>query len=177
MNKKFNSIINFIFRNIPIHIIMLITALLPNHGLTVKIRGALIRPFIKKCGKNFKIASGVIIIKPDKLFIGENVYIAHNAWMNAVGGIYLESNVIISPFTVIDTSKHLFVDGKVTSIGEHNPIKIGKGTWIAAHSIITDGIQVGEGNLICSGAVVTKDIPNNSMSAGIPARVIKKMTI
>jgi maltose O-acetyltransferase len=177
MNNRINSLLNFLFRNIPIHIIMILTAFLPNHGITVKIRGALVRPFIKKCGKKFKLASGVILIKPDKLVIGENVYIAHNTWINAVGGIVLEDNVIISPFCVIDTSKHIFANGNVTNIGKHKPISIGKGTWIATHSVITDGIQIGDGSLICSGAIVTKDVPNNSMSAGIPAKTIKQTNI
>lgn len=93
--KKIKPILNFILRNIPLHIIGIITSILPNHTYTTRIRGFLMKPFFKKCGKGFMIASGVVINKPDKLVIGDNVYIAHNCWINANGKIELNDNVII----------------------------------------------------------------------------------
>lgn len=168
--SKIKKIFEFIFRNIPIHIIQLVTSLLPNSRITNKIRGFLIRPFIGKCGKNFQIASGVIINKPGNLIIGKNVYIAHNVWINAVGKLFIDNNVVIGPMSVLATSKHVFENGKVTNKGISKPISIGEGTWIASHVIITDGVTIGKGALIAAGAVVTKDVEDNSLNAGVPAQ-------
>lgn len=169
------KIFNFFIRDIPIHIIMLMTALLPNHAITTRIRGMMLRPFFKKCGKGLKVASGVIILKPDKIEIGENVYIAHNVWINAVGGLIIEDGVIISPFSVIDTSKHKFEDGAVTHKSSFNKIKIGKGTWITAHCVITDNVVIENGVLVAANSVVTHNVDKNTMIGGVPAKFIKKI--
>ena len=51
-------------------------------------------------------------------------------------------------------------------------IRIGRGTWIASGAIITGGVTVGDNVIVAAGAVVTKDVPDFSIAAGIPARVI-----
>lgn len=173
--RKFNSCINFICRNIPIHIIQLGTAILPNTGITTKIRGFLVRPFIKKCGSGFRLGSGVIINKPDRLIIGNDVYIAHNTWINAVGEITLEDKVIIGPMSVLASGKHVFENGCVTNKGKSQPIKIGKGSWLASHVVVTDGIEIGKGSIVAAGSVVTKDVSEESLVGGVPAKYIKKV--
>lgn len=172
---KFKPMLNFLFRNVPIHLIGLITSFLPNHALTTKIRGALMRPFFKKCGSGFMIASGVIINKPDKLEIGKDVYIAHNCWINANGEVKLEDHVILGPFTVIASSQHRFVNGIATNFATSLPIRVGKGTWLASHVVVTDGVTIGDGCKVAAGAVVTKDIPDKKMVGGVPAKMIGKV--
>jgi len=171
--RKIKSLMNFILRNIPIHIINLLTGIFPNSNSITRIRGIMIKPFLGKCGKNFRIASGVIILKPENIEIGNNVYIAHNVWINAVGGLKIGSEAIISPNVVIDTTRHLFVDGKVTHKGEHAQVSIGEGSWVAANSVITDGVMIGEGVLVGAGAVVTHSTEDNAMYVGVPAQKIK----
>lgn len=168
------NIINFIFRDCIIHIINLVTYILPNCYLTTKIRGCLIKPFIGKCGKNFRIASGVIINKPERLEVGDNVYIAHNVWINAVGKLEIGSDSIIGPMSVLSTSKHKFIKGKATNHGEFSKIIIGEGTWLASHVVVTDGIKIGNGVLVAAGAVVTHDVQSGMIVGGVPAKEINK---
>ncbi|MGH7912087.1 MAG: acyltransferase, partial [Candidatus Dormibacteraceae bacterium] len=52
------------------------------------------------------------------------------------------------------------------------PVRIGDGVWVAARVTITPGVSVGDGAVVCAGAVVTKDVPANAKVAGNPARVI-----
>ncbi|MBD0304315.1 MAG: hypothetical protein ICV85_19810 [Tolypothrix sp. T3-bin4] len=52
-------------------------------------------------------------------------------------------------------------------------IKINDHVWIAAHIQILKGVTVGSNSVIATGAVVTKDIPSNSIAAGVPAKVVK----
>lgn len=166
------KILNFIFRDCIIHIINILTCILPNCYVTTKIRGILIRPFIKKCGKNFRIASGVIINKPENIEIGKNVYIAHNVWINAVGKLKIGSDAIIGPMCVLSTSKHKYKEGKATNEGIFRPIEIGEGTWLASHVVVTDGVKIGKGVLVAAGAVVTHDVEDSKMVGGVPAKEI-----
>lgn len=55
------------------------------------------------------------------------------------------------------------------------PIKIGKRVWIGAHATILSGVTVGDNSIIAAGAVVTKDVPANSVVGGVPAKVIKTL--
>lgn len=55
------------------------------------------------------------------------------------------------------------------------PVKIGRGAWIAPGCIIIQGVEIGENSVIGTGAVVTKSIPPNSLAVGVPAKVVKKL--
>ena len=55
------------------------------------------------------------------------------------------------------------------------PIKIGNGVWIGAHATILSGVTVGNGSVIAAGAVVTKDVPERVVVAGVPAKIIKNI--
>jgi acetyltransferase-like isoleucine patch superfamily enzyme len=52
-------------------------------------------------------------------------------------------------------------------------IKIGNNVWLGAKTIVMDGCDIGDNSVIRAGAVVTKSIPDYSVAAGIPARIIK----
>lgn len=153
---------------------MLITALLPNSKPANKIRGFLLKPFFKHSGKNLQVASGVILNLIENTSVGDNVYIAHNCWLNGTGGIDIESNVVVGPYSVIVTTEHLFIDGVVSnneSIAA--PIKIGYGSWLASHVVISSGTVVGKGCLIAANSVVTKSVKQYTMVGGVPAKYIK----
>lgn len=169
--RYFNILINFMLREIPIHLINLITALLPNHIVTNRIRGFLMRPFFEKCGKRIQIGKGVIINNPGNLVLGNDCYISHYCYIQAKGKVILEDNVIIGPMSVIASSKHIIENGNVTNKGVSNPIFIGKGTWCGGHVIISSGVTIGQGVIVGAGAVVTKDIPTEARAFGVPAKV------
>lgn len=172
-NSK-RKVINFIFISIPVHMIMLMTALIPNSTIGNKIRGFMLKPFFKSSGKNIQIASGVIINHINNIKLGNNVYLAHNSWFNGVGNIDIEDNVIIGPFSVLATSEHKFINGIVSnSESLIAPIKIGKGTWIASQVVITGGVTISTGCTVAAGAVVTKDVHKDSIVGGVPAQLIK----
>ncbi len=74
---------------------------------------------------------------------------------------------------MISSSNHGFKNGSCRYGGTHpGPVKIGKGSWLGAHAIVTAGVTIGQGNLIGANAVVTKDTPDNVFVADIPAKVI-----
>ena len=162
----------FFLGTLPIHIINLLTGLLPNTGFTTRLRGFLMRPFFKRCWKGFKIASGVTINHPERIEIGTNVYFAHNVWINGTGGLVFGSNIQLGPMCVIVTSKHIYKEGKVSNESAPNKVKINSGVWLASHVVVTDGVEIGEGTTVGANSVVTKDLPKKCIAVGSPAKPI-----
>ncbi|SFC10650.1 transferase hexapeptide (six repeat-containing protein) [Alkalibacterium subtropicum] len=167
---------NFLVYILLMQLILGVLNLLPNFKLSNQIRGFLIKPFFKECGKNFQIAKGAIINLPRNIQIGDNVYIAHDAWINGTGGLIIGDGVIISPKVVIATTKHKYVNGAVSLVASENgPINIGNGSWISSNSTLTMNINIGAGCIIGANSAVTKDIPENSFAGGVPAKIIKPL--
>ncbi|MBC2169830.1 acyltransferase [Listeria booriae] len=169
MNKK-----KLFFRYIlPMHCIQLLTAWMPNTDITTKIRGRWMRPFFKQCGSNFRIGARVIINRPDLISIGDNVYIAHQCYLNGTGGLEIEGNVSVGPMCVIVTSKHVYQNGAVSMDSEASRVVIGKGSWLASHAVINAGVTVAEGTTVGANAVVTKNFEPHTVIGGVPAHVIR----
>ncbi len=55
------------------------------------------------------------------------------------------------------------------------PVRIGRGSWIGARAMILPGVQIGSRVMVAAGSVVTRDVPDDSLVAGNPARVLKKL--
>ncbi|MBI6115945.1 acyltransferase [Salegentibacter maritimus] len=159
---------------LPLWFVFLITSWFPDNRLTIRFRGFLASFFMKKCGKNFTIAKGVIINNPQGLVIGDHVYIAKGCWLNAMAGLTIEDEVIFAPYVVISTTQHVFDNNSVRFGGSiANPVLIGKGSWLASHVSVKCGVEVGKGNLIAANASVTKSTPDFKILGGVPARIIK----
>lgn len=168
--RYFKYLLNFFGRDIPIHLINLLTALLPNHLVTNRIRGGLIKPFLGGCGKSLQIGKGVVINNPGNIFIGNDCYISHYCYIQGKGRIDFSDNVIIGPMSVIASSNHIVENGIVLNKGISAPISIGKGTWCGGHVIILSGVTIGDSSVVAAGAVVTKDVAANSRVVGVPAK-------
>ena len=86
--------------------------------------------------------------------------------------IEIGNDVAIAREVIIrDTDAHDIVDGKHKKV---KPVKIGNHVWIGAKAMIMKGVTIGDGTIIAAGAVVTKDIPENCIAAGVPAKIIKE---
>ncbi|PNZ70007.1 acyltransferase [Staphylococcus croceilyticus] len=170
-------IFNMIKYHIYPNVVNLCLSIFPNSKGTNKIRGKLFSPLFKKSGKNLQIASGVIINMHRNIIIGDNVYIAHNTWINGSGGLEIQNNVIISPNVIIATTKHERMNNKVSNIKSSvSPINIGEGCWIAGNSTITMGVSLGKGNIISANSLVNKSfVEENQLIGGVPAKIIKSI--
>lgn len=56
-----------------------------------------------------------------------------------------------------------------------SPVRVGDRVLIGANAVVIEGVQIGNGSVVAAGAIVTKDVPENVVVAGVPARVIKKI--
>ncbi len=159
---------------LPMWLVGLLTNWWPDNRISLRLRGLMAQAFIGRCGRNFQLGKGVTLLNAATLEIGDNVYIAHGAWLDAMGGLTLEDEVVIAPYVVMVTVQHVFKDGSVRFGGSSAaPIHIKRGTWVAAHCTIKSGITIGRSCLIASNSAVTKDIPDGMLAGGVPAKVLK----
>lgn len=106
--------------------------------------------------------------------IGKNVFINHACTFLDLGGIVIEDDVLIAPKVSIITENHP-VNPKERKILDLKSVTIRRNVWIGANATILPGVTVGENSVIAAGAVVTKDVPANTVVGGIPAKVVKKI--
>jgi acetyltransferase-like isoleucine patch superfamily enzyme len=135
-----------------------------------------------------KIGSNSVILDVDftnlhhygfrKLRIGNNCFIGDGAMLDCRGGIKLDDDVTISNRVNIVT--HINVGYKDHPVQKYYPTKeneviIKKGSYIGTAATILPGITIGQSCVVAAGAVVTKNLEDNKLYAGIPAKYIKKL--
>ena len=125
-----------------------------------------------KIPKNSNILAPMEIDYGHQLKIGQMVFINHSLCVSAAAGIEIEDGVQIAPQVTILTVNH---DLKNKTIVKCSPVHIEKNAWIGARAIILPGVTIGENAVVGAGAVVTKDVPANSVVVGNPAKVIKNI--
>jgi len=106
--------------------------------------------------------------------IGKNVFINFDCTFLGLGGISIEDNVMLAPKVSLLSEGHPVSAENRQSLVVGR-IRIKKNAWIGANATILPGVTVGENAIVAAGAVVTKDVPSNTVVGGIPARVIKEI--
>ena len=117
-------------------------------------------PFYTDCGKN--------------ITVGKNVFINACCKFQDQGGIVIGDGVLIGHNVTLATLNHDERPEQRQNIYP-KPIKIGNNVWIGSNATILQGITVGDGAIIGANAVVTKDVPRNTIVVGIPAKVIREV--
>jgi acetyltransferase-like isoleucine patch superfamily enzyme len=104
--------------------------------------------------------------------IGKNVFINFDCVFLDLGGITIEDNVLIGPKVSILTEGHPLEPAQRHSLVP-KPIHIRRNAWIGAGATILPGVTIGENAVVAAGAVVSKDVDDNTVVGGTPARIIK----
>lgn len=105
---------------------------------------------------------------------GEGTFVNHGCYFMDGGSISIGSNVFIGPFCGFYTATHP-LDYATRNLGLERalPIKVGDNCWFGANVTVLQGVTIGSGCVIAAGSVVTEDLPNNCLAAGVPAKVKK----
>lgn len=104
--------------------------------------------------------------------LGKNVFINHACSFLDMGGITIEDGVMIGPRVNIVSENHpVEVASRKTLVP--GVVVIKRNAWIGAGATILPGVTVGENSVVAAGAVVSKDVPANTVAGGIPAKIIK----
>lgn len=110
------------------------------------------------------------------IHIGSNFTGNYNLTILDIREVRIGDNVMIGPNTLITTVNHpLDPAGRRRHLGIAKPVVIGDNVWIGGNVTILPGVTIGNNVVIGAGAVVTKDIPPNSLALGVPARVVRQM--
>ena len=152
----------------------------------------------RQLGKDVVFENGVLVFHPENIEIGDNVYVGHytilkgyyknsiiigdytwigqQCFFHGAGGLRIGKAVGIGPKVSILTSQYKTSNITVPVYSlplEPNEVVLEDGCDIGIGSIILPGVRIGKGAIIGAGAVVTKDVPDYEIWAGVPARRIK----
>lgn len=132
--------------------------------------------FLKKIGKQCQIMPGVKFFHPYKIEIGSFTGINHHAEIGGHYGLKIGSYVMIGPYSQIITANHQYSDWRIPmkyqgTIG--GPIVIDDDVWIGSFVMILPNIKIGRGTIIGAHSVVTHDVEPYSIVGGVPAKLIK----
>jgi acetyltransferase-like isoleucine patch superfamily enzyme len=162
----------------PMHFILLLTNWLPDNVIFLRIRGILISPFFKKCGKNLRVGRNNVFYDSFEIILGDDIYISNGNWFNGSGGIQLEDQVMIGPKCNIVTSNHSLKNGSFRyGASVLHPIKIGFGSWIGGNCTILAGTSIGKCTLIGANSLVKGELVEGYLYAGNPVKKIKKINV
>lgn len=128
---------------------------------------------LKNYGKNVLIRQPVCFEGIEFIQIGSDVSIAAFVHMWGYGGIKIGDRVMIASHAVLTTITHDHTKEIMFDTIVSKPIIIEDDVWIGSHSVILPGITIKKGAVIGAGSVVTKDVDEYSIVAGIPATLIK----
>lgn len=153
--------------------IMKVTGFLPDFTPVMRLRGFLLRPCFQRCGRNFQICSHAMIVYTANVEIGDDVYIAYGCWVQGLGGVKFEDQVMLGPYTILASSNHSKTDGSYRfGHAQPAPIVLRRGSWTGAHVVVTAGVTVGAGAACAAGAVVTRSVPEHVVVGGVPAKIL-----
>ena len=106
--------------------------------------------------------------------LGKNIFINRGCTFLDLGGIVIEDDVLLGPQVNIITENHP-IDPTKRKMLDLKSVVIKRNVWIGANATILPGVTVGENAIVAAGAVVTKDVPANTIVGGVPAKFIRKI--
>ena len=110
------------------------------------------------------------------IHIGDDFLTNYNVTILDMAPVTIGNNVWIGPNVGIYAVAHpMEANGRLQTLGIAKPITIGDNVWIGGGSVVLMGVNIGKNVVIGAGSVVTKDISDNVVVAGNPARVIKNI--
>ncbi len=109
------------------------------------------------------------------LRVGEKVVINAFVHIWAHEPVIIGDNTMIASHVQITTSTHDYAVRPYRDYRKNAPVTIGRNVWIGTGAIILPGITIGDNSVIGAGSVVNNDVPENTVVAGVPARVIRTL--
>lgn len=137
-------------------------------------RAKKVKAIFGSTGEKIHVESNLRVDYGYNIHVGENFYSNFDLTLLDVARIEIGDNCMIAPGVHIYTATHpVNPDERNSGVEYAKPVKIGYNCWIGGHSVINPGVTIGNNVVIASGSVVTKDVPDNVVVAGVPARVIQ----
>lgn len=134
-------------------------------------------------GRNTVIGQRDILCSHSKnsiLKIGANTLIGRDSTISAINSIIIDDDVLTGPHVFIADYNHEYQSPKIPIKNQGNRankgdrVLIERGTWIGTNAVIVGNVHIGKNCVIGANSVVTKDIPDYCVFAGVPAKIIRK---
>ncbi len=159
---------------------------------------------LQHADRGLRIGQGVEVRSPDRLTVGQDVfidagvvlhcggmdwspgggitigdrsYVGPHAVLFGAGEIHIGADVLISPGVVITSHQHTFVkkDEPIRAQPlDFGLVRIDDDVWIGANAVVLPGLHLGKGSVVGAGAVVTANLPAGAVALGVPARVVRE---
>ena len=139
-------------------------------------RDAFLKQFFGAIGEHVTVKGNFQCDYGCNIYIGDGVIINCNVTILDTNRVELGDDVFIAPGVVISAATHpLNAQRRVSRHFQSHPIRIGNRAWIGANATILPGVTIGENAVVAAGAVVTKDVPDNCLVGGVPAKIIREI--
>ncbi len=135
---------------------------------------AVIRELFGSTGANPALLPGFICDNGRNIRVGDNFLANYHVTILDVAAVEIGNNVMVGPNTLISTVNHpLTPMARRHHLGVAKPVKIGNDVWLGGNVTILPGVSIGNNVVVAAGAVVTKDVPDNTLVGGVPAKKIR----
>lgn len=130
------------------------------------------RKLFPNIGEGSQVLTPLTGVRFNEVKIGKNSIVMNGCLMMGAGGITIEDEVQIAANVQLISNNHDLEDRNVITC---KPVRICRRVWIGAGSTILPGVTIGENSVVGAGSVVTKDVPPDTIVAGNPAKIIRKI--
>lgn len=139
-------------------------------------RTQLLKELLGSTGENVYMEPNIRFDYGYNTYVGENFFANFDCTILDVCKVQIGDNCMFGPGVQIYTATHPLNPIERNSGKEYaKPITIGNNVWIGGSAVINPGVTIGDNAVIASGSVVTKDVPDNVVVGGNPAKVIKQI--
>jgi maltose O-acetyltransferase len=126
-----------------------------------------------RCGRRLEVQSPFIIAGAGQVEIGDDVSLAGYLHIWGMGGVKIGDRVMIGSHVAITSLTHDPAAPVMRHATIAKPVVIEDDVWIGTHAVILPGVRIGRGAVVAASAVVTRDVPADTIVAGVPARIKK----
>lgn len=123
-------------------------------------------------GDGSRVNTPLTVVRAHNVRIGRRVIIMNGCLMMSAGGITIDDDAQIAANVQLISNNHDLENRMVITC---KPVHICRRAWIGAGATILPGVTIGENSVVGAGSVVTHDVEPNTVVAGNPARIIKKL--
>lgn len=134
------------------------------------------KEFFGSVGEHSTVLPGFTCDNGRNIHVGRNFLANYHVTILDCGPVHIGDYVMIGPNTMISTVNHPMTPmGRRNHLAIAKPVAIGNDVWIGGNVTILPGVTIGNNVIVAAGAVVTRDVPDNTLVGGVPARPIKTL--
>ncbi|NCC00168.1 MAG: sugar O-acetyltransferase [Clostridia bacterium] len=137
-------------------------------------RETVVRKLFGSAGANPTVLPVFNCDNGSNIHVGENFLANYNVTILDIAPVHIGDYVMIGPNTLVTTVNHpLSPMGRRKHLGVAKTVIIGNDVWIGGNVTVLPGVTIGNNVVVAAGAVITKDVPDNCVVGGVPAKVIR----